>query len=185
RLHPGHRVRVPFHGRSHTAVVVERGAADGPGTLQPIAELLDPVPALPPALLALTRWAAAETASAWGEAVARALPPPARVAAPAALPPAPPPAAPGALVVGYGRDRGRLVDAAVERAAARDGAVLVLAPEIETARRWGARLARRVAGEVALVTSETPPAARWGTWWASRAGRCRVAVGTRAAAFLP
>ncbi len=183
-LAPGHRVRVPFHGRPRAGVVVgvRAGAPEG---FEAIETLLDPVPALTPPLLELARWAAVETASAWGEAVARALPPGVRAGAPGSVPPASAPSEPGGLVVGYGADRGRLVEAAVDRALAAGSGVLVLAPEIETARAWAARLTP-IAGEaLALVTSEESPRRRWATWWAFRQGARRVAIGTRVAAFLP
>ncbi|HLE42408.1 MAG TPA: hypothetical protein VJB36_00170, partial [Methylomirabilota bacterium] len=183
RLVSGQRVRVPFQGRPRAGVVV--GFTGGePAGLEAIETLLDPVPALTATLLELTRWAADETASAWGEAVARALPPPARAPAPAVLPAEAPVRAPGPLVVGYGGDRARLVATAVQRAVDDGGGVLLLAPEIETARGWAGAIERLVGG-CALVTSEESPRRRWATWWAFRRGALRVAVGTRVAAFLP
>jgi primosomal protein N' (replication factor Y) len=184
RLAPGQRVRVPFHGHPRAGVVVEL-AAEPPAALRPVAGALDPVPALSPALLALTRWAAAETASAWGDAVARAIPPAAPSAAPPALPPERTPSPAARPVIGYGPGRARLVEASVERAGDAGGGVLVLAPEIETARAWLPRLDRLATGGVALVTSDASPRERWATWWAFRQGHRRVALGTRAAAFWP
>jgi primosomal protein N' (replication factor Y) len=184
RVAPGQRVRVPFHGRPRAGVVVEL-AAEPPAALRQLAGALDPVPALSPPLLALTRWAAAETATAWGDAVARAIPPPAPSAAPPALPPDGPLAPPVQPVIGYGPGRARLVETAVVRAGEADGGVLVLAPEIETARAWLPRLDRLATGGVALVTSDASPRERWATWWAFRQGHRRVALGTRAAAFWP
>jgi primosomal protein N' (replication factor Y) len=73
----------------------------------------------------------------------------------------------------------------VERATGAGGGVLVLAPEIETARAWLPRLDRLAAGGVALVTSEASPRERWAAWWAFRQGHRRVALGTRAAVFWP
>ncbi len=184
RLVTGQRVRVPFQGRLRPGVVVGLARAIT-GRLEPVAAVLDPVPALSPALLELTRWAAVETASAWGETVARALPPPARLAAPSALPPDPLPRTPGPLVVAYGPGRARLVEDTASRALAAGGAVLVLAPEIEAAHAWADRLARALGEPVGLVTSEESPRRRWETWWACRRGVARVVVGTRAAACLP
>src|SRR5437867_38222 len=80
RLAVGQRVRVPFRARSRIGVVVGLGrrlgeSGDGAGTQAPtngppglerLQAVVEPVPALTPALLALTRWAAEETASAWG-----------------------------------------------------------------------------------------------------------------------
>jgi len=94
QLAPGQRVRIPFRGRPRPAIVValEPGADE---RLELLTAVLDPVPALTPALLELTRWAATETASAWGEAAFRALPPGARSGAPSLLPPVPPGRPPG------------------------------------------------------------------------------------------
>ncbi|HEV8675069.1 MAG TPA: primosomal protein N' [Methylomirabilota bacterium] len=184
RLTPGQRVRVPFHGRARAGVVVGVAAHEA-AAREPIEALLDPVPALTPLLLELARWAADETASAWGETVARALPPPARSVAPETLPPAPPSRSAASLVVAYGAERGRVVETAVRRAGDGGGATLVLAPEIETARRWAGRLEQALAQPVLLVTSDDSPRRRWEAWWQCRRGAARVAVGTRAAAFLP
>ena len=87
-------MRVPFRGRPRPAVVVAVEPGEGDG-LEPLAAILDPVPALTPALLDLSRWAAAETASGWGEAVFRTFPPGVRSGAPPALLPLPPTCAPG------------------------------------------------------------------------------------------
>ena len=67
RLAPGHRVRVPFHGRPRVGVVVGIDGGVPATAVEAIETLLDPVPALTPPLLELARWAAAETASAWGD----------------------------------------------------------------------------------------------------------------------
>jgi primosomal protein N' (replication factor Y) len=181
---PGQRVRVPFRGRSRPAVVaaVEDGAGDG---LEAITSVLDAVPALTPPLLDLARWAADETVSAWGEAVFRALPPGVRSNGPRDLPLAVParPGARGALATG--RSRGALVEERVAAVLAGGGGVLVLAPEIEQARTWAARLEARQARPARLVTSAVAPRERWAAWWACRMGQARLAVGTRAALWLP
>ncbi len=184
RLRPGQRVRVPFHGRPRVGVVVALGerAAEG---LAAIETALDPVPALTGPLLELARWAAAETVSAWGEALARALPPSGRAVPPPIVPPDPPPGPPEPVVLGYGAARGRLVETAAQRAFDAGRGVLVLAPEIETARAWTERLGRLLGHPALLVTSEESPRRRWEAWWACRAGAARLVVGTRVAAFLP
>jgi primosomal protein N' (replication factor Y) (superfamily II helicase) len=184
QLAAGHRVRVPFHGRVRAGVVIAVVDGEAAG-LEPVDALLDPVPALTEPLLALARWAATETASAWGEAVARALPPSARPLGPGSLPPDPPASAPGPLVVGYGGGRARLVEAAVRRALDDGQGALVLAPEIETATAWAADLTRLVGEPVPCLTSDASPRRRWEIWWAFRQGAGRLAVGTRVAAFLP
>jgi len=181
---PGQRVRVPFRGRPRAAVVVrvEVGPADG---LEEVATVLDPVPALTPALVELARRTASETVSAWGEVVFRALPPGARSRAPAALPSPAPGLAPGPATLMTGRDRDVRIARGVEGALAAGGAALVLAPEIEQAQSWAARLEARLGEPVRLVTSAASPGARWTAWWACRTGEARVAVGTRAAAWIP
>jgi primosomal protein N' (replication factor Y) len=165
-------------------VAVEDGAGEG---LETVADLLDPVPALTPPLLELLRWAAAETVSAWGEAAFRALPPGTRARAPETLPPLPPPVArsapPAALATGPARHA--CVEQRVADARTGGGTVLVIAPEIEQAVAWAARLETRLGEPVALVTSAATPARRWAAWWACRSGRAPVAVGTRAAVWLP
>lgn len=184
RLQPGQRVRVPFRGRPRVGVVVGL-AGSPPSSLRAVEEVLDPVPALTVSLLELARRAAEETASAWGEAVARALPPSARVAAPTALPAASVGASAGAVILGYGSARGRLIEAAAAGAWQSGRGVLLLAPEIETARAWAERLERVLGVPVMRVTSAQSARQRWEAWWACRQGSARLAVGTRAAAFLP
>jgi primosomal protein N' (replication factor Y) (superfamily II helicase) len=181
---PGQRVRVPFRGRPRPAVVVaiEPGAGDG---LEPLAAVLDSVPALTLAMLELARWAAAETASAWGEVLFRALPPGIRSGAPQALPTLPPACPPGPARLVTGRHREDRVERRVAETLAAGGGVLVLAPEIEQARSWAARLETRLGEPARLVTSVASPRERWAAWWACRQGQARVAVGTRAAAWLP
>jgi primosomal protein N' (replication factor Y) len=166
-------------------VAVEPGAGPADENLEPLAALLDPVPALTPALLDLARWAAAETASAWGEAAFRALPPGIRSGAPLALPPPPPTCPPGPARLVTGPDRGDRVERRIGETLAAGGSVLVLAPEIELARGWAARLETRLGEPARLVTSAGAPRERWAAWWACRQGQARLAVGTRMAAWLP
>ncbi len=166
-------------------VAVEPGAGPEDENLEPLAAVLDPVPALTPALLELTRWAAAETASAWGEAVFRALPPGIRSGAPSALAPLPPACPPGPAGLVTGRDRGDRIERRIGETLAAGGSVLVLAPEIELARAWAARLETRLGEPARLVTSAASPRERWAAWWACRQGQARLAVGTRTAAWLP
>ena len=183
-LQPGQRIRVPFRGRRRVGIIVglTRGEAAG---LEVVDSVLDPVPTLTAPLLELTRWAAAETASAWGEAVARALPPSPRAGAPSVLGPEPPLGPPGPLVLATGSGRHGVIERAAEQTLGEGRAVLLLAPEIESAGEWAARLDQRLGAKVALVTSAERPRRRWEAWWAARQGGVRVAVGTRVAAFLP
>ena len=166
-------------------VAVEPGGGPGDETLEALAAVLDPVPALTPALLELSRWAAGETASAWGEAAFRALPPGIRSGAPAALAPLPPACPPGPAELVTGRDRGGRVERRIGETLATGGSVLVLAPEIELARAWAARLETRLGEPARLVTSAASPRERWAAWWACRQGQARLAIGTRTAAWLP
>jgi primosomal protein N' (replication factor Y) (superfamily II helicase) len=185
RLRRGHRVRVPLQGRARPGVVVGVGTPAPGAALAPIAALLDPVPALTPPLLELASWAADDSVSAWGEALARALPPAARVAAPTEVPADPAARPPGTLVVGYGPRRNGVIDATVARARAAGASVLLLAPEIETARTWAARLAEQSREPVTLLTSAETPRRRWEAWWRCRTGAVAIGVGTRVAAFAP
>ena len=180
----GQRVRVPFRARPRSAVVVALEPGEGEA-LEPIEAVLDGVPALTPALLELARWAAAETASAWGEAAFRAMPPGARSGAPPSVPPLPPGCPPGPTRLVSGRDRATTAERRIAETRATGGAVLVLTPEIEDARAWASRLEARLAEPVSLVTSAASARARWAAWWTCRQGLAHVAVGTRAAAWLP
>jgi primosomal protein N' (replication factor Y) len=181
---PGQRVRVPFRARPRNAVVVALESGDGE-ELEPIETILDGVPAFTPALLELTRWAAAETASAWGEAAFRAMPPGARSGAPPSLPPLPPACPPGPTQLVTGRDRATAAEQRIADMRASGGAVLVVTPEIDDARVWASRLEARLGERVSLVTSAASARARWAAWWACRQGLAHVAVGTRVAAWLP
>jgi primosomal protein N' (replication factor Y) (superfamily II helicase) len=189
RLRPGQRVRVPLRGRARTGVGVGLGGAPPGRRLEGLEAVLDPVPALPEALVELGRWVAEETVSAWGEVLGWAMPPvlprSAPSLAPATVPPDPAPAGPGRIVLGYGRGRHGLVEAAIERALGEGAGVLLLAPELETARGWADRLGGRLGTAVASLTSEAPSRRRWETWWALRRGTSRLCVGTRSAAFAP
>jgi primosomal protein N' (replication factor Y) len=180
----GQRVRVPFRGRPRPAVVV----ACEPGTgesLEPLAAVLDSVPALTPAMLELARWVGVETASAWGEVLFRALPPGIRSGAPQALGALPPACPPGPARLVTGRHREGRVERRVAETLAAGGGVLVLVPEIEQARSWATRLGTRLGEPAWLITSAASSRERWAAWWACREGQARVAVGTRAAAWLP
>lgn len=184
RLGPGQRVRVPLRGRPRVGIVVAvQAASDRP--LAPIEAVLDPVPPCPPALLALARWAARETASGWGEALTRALPPPARVAAPTTLPPEAPPAPTGPELLLTGGGRQAALERVLVEAREAGSRLLVLAPEVDGASALAEHLGARLGLPVPALTSLRSPRERWALWWAARTGRCPVAVGTRVAAALP
>jgi len=163
-------------------VALEPGEGEG---FEPIAAVLDAVPALTPTLLELTRWAATETASAWGEAAFRALPPGAGSGAPPAVPAPAPAISAGPARLVTGGDRAARVEQRIAETRAAGGSVLVLTPEIDQARAWAARLHVRLDERVSVVTSAVSARARWTAWWACRAGRAHAAVGTRVAAWLP
>jgi primosomal protein N' (replication factor Y) len=182
---PGQRVRVRFRGRPRAGIVVALADTPLPGSIEPLEAVIDPVPALSPALIELGRIAARETASAWGQTLWRALPPAARVPAPAAIPADPPPGDPGQVAVACGALRDGVAEAWAARSRESGRGLLVLAPEIETARRWAARIEQCDGTAPALVTSAERPRRRWEAWWALRRGERRAAVGTRAAAFAP
>jgi len=189
RLAAGQRVWIPFRGRRRVGVVVGTAGTPRP-RLRPIESLLDPVPALTPSLLELGRRVARETVSSWGEVIGAAMPPPVAASRPVPPPvavPREPTGGPASrpLVLACGRERDGLVELTAERAVGTGRGVLLLAPEIETARRWADRLERRLGEPVVLMTSAETPRQRWTGWWALREGRQRVAVGTRAALFAP
>lgn len=79
-LRPGTRVRVPFGKRELTGVVVAAADASAlpAAQLRPIAAVLDPEPAIPDELLALTLWAADYYQCPIGEALSAILPAPLR-----------------------------------------------------------------------------------------------------------
>jgi len=185
RIGPGHRVLAPFRGRPRLGVVVGVTPTDDPA-LASLDRPRDPIPALSPVLLEVTRAVAREACAAWGQVVLRGLPPEARGGAPDGLPetsPAPHGIARARLVVG--RERERLIEeGAAERLGAGRG-VLVLAPEIQLAEAWARRLRARCGVEPVLLHGQVPPARRWEGWWALRQGRARLAVGTRSACLVP
>ena len=166
------------------AVVADPGEVPEAG-LEAVTAALDRVPALTPSLLALAEWTARETVSAWGEIAFRALPPGIRSRAPEMLPATPPAGAPGPATLVTGPDRSTRIEREVASAVTAGRAVLFLAPEIEQARGWAARLEAGLGRPVRLVTGAASPGERWAAWWACRTGAATVAVGTRAAAWLP
>ena len=73
----------------------------------------------------------------------------------------------------------------IERLTADGGQVLLLVPEIGLVQALAARLAARLAGEVAVSHSALADGARLDHWLAVRAGEAQVLVGTRSAVFAP
>src|SRR5579862_7298183 len=73
---PGARVLVPFRHRALVGVVLGRAATPPADTrIKNVAEVLDPLPALPPALVELGRWIANYYLAPPGEAFRSMLPP--------------------------------------------------------------------------------------------------------------
>ncbi len=74
---PGTRVVIPFRNRTLIGVALERSSGGRPETqpLKDIAEVLDPVPALPPRLVELGRWVAGYYLAPPGETFRAMLPP--------------------------------------------------------------------------------------------------------------
>ena len=166
---------------------METGAGPGDETSRLLAAVLDPVPALTPALLELTRAGRRRRRRAPGaRPLFRALPPGirSRRAARAA-------AAAARLPRGPARARHRPDRRDAGRAPRRgDARRRAGAPWSSPRRsswrgRWAARLERALGEPARLVTSAPRPRERWAAWWACRQGEARLAVGTRAAAWLP
>jgi primosomal protein N' (replication factor Y) len=177
-LAPGQRVTAPVQGRARVGLVLALRDADASG-LAAVATALEPAPVLSPVMLELGRWAAAESLSAPGSTLAALLPPAPRRATVESVAPPPMPA-PGAapLPPELWADLGR--DARLAELAARaDGAVLVIAPDIDSAARWAERL------DGARLDSGAPDPARRAAWFGAGRGRPRVVVGTRSALLVP
>ena len=73
----------------------------------------------------------------------------------------------------------------IERLSTDGGQVLLLVPEIGLVQALAARLAARLAGQVAVSHSALADGARLDNWLAVRAGEAQVLVGTRSAVFAP
>ena len=177
-LAPGQRVSAPVQGRARVGLVLALRDADAAG-LATVERALEPAPVLSPVMLDLGRWAAAESLSAPGSTLSAMLPPAPRRGSTESVapPPLPDPAAvpaPPELWTDLGREA-RLA----ELAARADGPVLVVAPDIESAARWAARL------DGGRLDSGAPDAARRAAWFGAGRGRPRVVVGTRSALLVP
>ena len=73
---PGQRVKVPFGRQTLTGLVVETGVQPPEGiTLKPVAEALEPWPALPESTFRLLTWASDYYQHPLGECLFTALPP--------------------------------------------------------------------------------------------------------------
>jgi primosomal protein N' (replication factor Y) len=213
-IRPGARVRVPFGARQVVGVALEapRVAQPGPRKYKAVAEVLDAEPLLPDELLELCRFAAGYYQHPLGEVLATALPSALRAGRAATLKaragapadpgePAPPltPEQADALralreaagfhvtllegITGSGKTELYLQRAADVLAAGRQ--VLVLVPEIGLTPQLAGRFLRRFGDGVASYHSGMPDGARAQAWLAARAGRARIVIGTRSAAFVP
>jgi primosomal protein N' (replication factor Y) len=177
-----------------------------------VAEVLDAEPLLPEELLELCRFAAGYYQHPLGEVLATALPSALRAGRAATLKPrAEAPAGPAepapsltpeqadallALrqakgfhvtllegITGSGKTELYLQRAADVLAAG--GQVLVLVPEIGLTPQLAGRFLRRFGAGVASYHSGMPDGERAQAWLAARAGRARIVIGTRSAAFVP
>jgi primosomal protein N' (replication factor Y) (superfamily II helicase) len=175
---PGQRVVAPLGGARRVGMVV-RVREGHDERLRVLTRTADASPVLTAAQMDLVHWIAAESLSSVGSTCAALLPP----AGASAVPPlaasrlACDPARPTVLA-GAGRER-----RTIARIVSGAGAVVVIAPDVETAARWAQRLGR------------TEPAVRLdpgagdddrATAWARlAAGTVRIAVGTRSALLAP
>ncbi|HEX4823322.1 MAG TPA: primosomal protein N' [Candidatus Polarisedimenticolaceae bacterium] len=216
RVAVGVRVRVPLGRRSVLGTVVAwPGAAVAEGIdVKDVADVPAEAPALPPDLLALTKFVADYYLCSWGEAIEAALPPepprtkrgiaadPVPIAAgevPAHDPTAAQRAALDVLVPAIvarafapfllwgatGSGKTEVYLRAAEAALAEGRGVLYLVPEIGLTPLLVTRLEARFPGQVAVLHSALPPRVRREAWEAVRAGTKRFVVGARSAVFAP
>lgn len=186
---PGCRVRVRFHGRRITGWLVERGAAEFEGTLQPLLAVVGP-PVLTPEVAELARLVADRYAGSLTDVLRFAVPP--RVAAvegrefaTAEVGPVdlsvwrdyPLPDAGAASWICHPHDDPFEMLAALARAAQR--AILVV-PDA----RDVARLATLIP-EAAVSTGELSNRVRYRTHLEILAGHRPIVIGTRSAVFAP
>ena len=184
RVAPGQRVRAPLKRQARVGLVVGVRMGDEQG-LRPIQGVVESGPILSPAQLALTRWIAAESWSSWGSSVSALLPPAPRGITEVAAPPADWQASPAErplLLTGGDRDR-RLLARLLEEVKTRG--ILVVAPEIDDAGTWAARLSAALKVPVVRLDSGIPERDRWAAWMSLARGAARVGVGTRSALLAP
>ncbi len=184
RVIPGQRVQAPLKRQARVGLVV--GVREGDEKdLKPIFGVVESGPILSPSQLALTRWIAAESWSSWGSTCSALLPPVRGASAAMAAPPADwagPPAERPRLLIGGDRERrllARLGDEAETRG------ILLVAPEIDEAKAWAARLSAKLKVPVVRLDSGIPEQGRWTGWMALARGAARVGVGTRSALLAP
>lgn len=195
----GARVRVPFAGqRMHGYLVGRRGTAEHAGTLQYLTDVVSPVPVLTSQTLDLSQRVAQHYAGTLSDVLRLAVPP--RHAGAEADPrPAPAlptaPADPGELPTAAGNwvwqcpastdwtqhyARGLAVAAAAGRPA------LALVGDDRELRRLASALTQFVGPDgFAVLSAGQPPYDRYRDFGAVLAGRLRIVIGTRSAAFAP
>lgn len=177
---PGQRVVAPLAGARRVGMVV--AVREGHDVrLRALDGTADPSPVLTPAQMDLVHWIAGESLSSVGSTCAALLPPVGARAEPWPLPAAraeQTPATRPLLLAGAGRERRVLA-----RIASSEGAVVVVAPDVEAAARWAHRLRR---SEPAVrLDSGVGDGERAGAWADLAAGTVRLAVGTRSALLAP
>ncbi|MFQ5899121.1 MAG: primosomal protein N' [Candidatus Methylomirabilia bacterium] len=181
----GQRVRARLRGKLRVGLVIACLEETG-REVKPLEGVVEPGAILGPAQLGLARWIASQSYSSLGSTCAALLPP--AVSRPAAAEFSTPSsgvareAPPPELLIGSGQEE-RLLKRAAEEGEARG--LLLLAPEVESARAWAERLAQHLRGPVVRLDSGRALAERWRGWMALARGSARVAVGTRSALLAP
>jgi primosomal protein N' (replication factor Y) len=187
---PGQRVKAPLQRGLRSGVVTAVREGDESG-LETIESAIDDQPLLSHALLRLTKSVAGETASAWGEVLASALPPASAhdriepLAAPRSTSFEPRPRTTPKLLTGKARHI-RLLEQIAAALTSKQG-VLLLAPEIEDAEAWALRLKQELSIEPLCLHSRRGKRERRNAWaeLLRDAGKPRCVVGTRSAVFAP
>lgn len=174
---PGQRVRAPLQGRARVGVVTDVREADTAG-LQAIGEAVEPAAVLSAAMIEVGRWAAAESLSSTGSTIAALLPPPPRRGGAAPVAPPAEVAARTPIPPELWMDAAR-EDRLAEALSREPGSVLLIAPDVDAARRWADRL------DAPRLDSGVSEDARRAAWFGASRGRLRLVVGTRSALLVP
>ncbi|HVL33020.1 MAG TPA: hypothetical protein VM600_05500 [Actinomycetota bacterium] len=203
----GALVRVPFHRKRRSGVVVAHMDAPDVARTLPVHAVAGP--GLPGDLVDLALWTADRYCASEGEALAAALPQ--RIVSEEKIPPdrVPYPVRTARVLPGYRNGeqlaravedgsgggfvwrprtddaRGETAVALVDRTLQRGGGALVLLPEVRFGSEVADALKAAFGDGVAWLGSDRPARARYRDWLALRAGAKRIAVGGRGAVFAP